>query len=115
MKVIFSTLAKQELEDAAHHYELEHECLGRRFKAEVKEAARRIARYPHAWSFHRGEIRKCLLHKFPYKLMHRLKSRNQKPSGPPRIDEILVPVREQFAKSGMTEEELDALISNTVL
>lgn len=28
MRVIFSTLAKQELEDAARYYELEHEGLG---------------------------------------------------------------------------------------
>lgn len=70
MRVIFSTLAKQELKDAAHYYELEHEGLGGRFKAEVEEAARRIARYPHAWSVHGVEIRKCLLHKFPYKLLY---------------------------------------------
>jgi hypothetical protein len=31
-------------------------------------------------------------------------------SGPPSIDELLAPVRKQFAESGMTEEELDALI-----
>jgi len=68
MRVIFSTLAKQELEDAARYYELEG--LGKRFKAEVKKAARRIARYPRAWSVERGEIRKCLLHKFPYKLLY---------------------------------------------
>lgn len=67
MRVIFSTLAKQELEDAAYHYELELEGLGRRFRAETKKAARRIARYPRAWSVERGEIRKCSLHKFPYK------------------------------------------------
>ena len=68
MRVIFSTLAKQELEDAARYYELELEGLGKRFKGEIKRAARRIARYPQAWSIERGEIRKCPLHKFPYKL-----------------------------------------------
>jgi len=31
-------------------------------------------------------------------------------SGPQSIDELLAPVREQFAQSGMTEEELDTLI-----
>lgn len=31
-------------------------------------------------------------------------------SGPPSIDELLAPVREQFAESGVTEDELDALI-----
>lgn len=30
----------------------------------------------------------------------------------PSLDEILAPVREQFAASGMTEEELDALAEN---
>lgn len=28
----------------------------------------------------------------------------------PSLDEILAPVREQFAASGMTEEQLDALV-----
>ncbi len=67
MKAIFSKYAKQELEDAAHSYELEYEGLGRRFKEEVKKAAIRIAQYPEAWSIERGEVRKCLLHKFSYK------------------------------------------------
>jgi hypothetical protein len=47
MRVIFSTLAKRELENAADYYELEQEGLGRRFKAEIKGAAGRIARYIH--------------------------------------------------------------------
>lgn len=70
MRVVFSALAKQELEDAARYYELEHEGLGKTFKGEVKNAARRIAKYPQAWSVERDEIRKCLLHKFPYKLLY---------------------------------------------
>jgi plasmid stabilization system protein ParE len=49
---------------------LNTKALRRNFKAEVTEAARRIARYPHAWSVHRVEIRKCLLHKFPYKVLY---------------------------------------------
>lgn len=31
-------------------------------------------------------------------------------SSPASIDDLLAPVRKQFAKSGMTEDELDALI-----
>lgn len=30
----------------------------------------------------------------------------------PSLDEILAPMREDFAKSGMTEDELDALIKS---
>ena len=60
MKVLFSALAKQELDDAVHYLELEFEGLGDIFKSEVKLAAVRIARHPKAWSVERGEVRKCL-------------------------------------------------------
>jgi len=70
MRVIFTRIARQELEDAIRYYELEYSGLGRRFKEEVKKAALRIAEYPQAWSIERGDVRKCLLHKFPYKLMY---------------------------------------------
>jgi len=70
MKVIFSKYAKQEMDDAVRYYELAHEGLGRRFRQEVKKAAIRISEYPRAWSVERGEVRKCLLHTFPYKLLY---------------------------------------------
>lgn len=70
MKVVFSKYAGQELIDAVRYYELEYEGLGRRFRKEVRKAAIRIAEYPMAWSVERGDVRKCLLHKFPYKLLY---------------------------------------------
>lgn len=70
MRVIFTRFARQELEDAVRFYELEFSGLGSRFKEEVRKAALRIAAYPQAWSLERGDVRKCLLHKFPYKLMY---------------------------------------------
>lgn len=70
MRVIFTRIARRELEDAVSFYELEYSELGRRFKEEVKKAVLRVAEYPKAWSIERGEVRKCLLHKFPYKLMY---------------------------------------------
>ncbi len=70
MRVVFTRMAAQELEDAVHFYDLEYLGLGRRFKEEVRKAALRVAEYPRAWSLERGEVRKCLLHKFPYKLMY---------------------------------------------
>lgn len=70
MKVLFSLFAAQELEDAANYLELEFEGLGERFRSEVRSAAERTARLPLAWSVERGEIRKCLLHRFPYKLLY---------------------------------------------
>ncbi len=70
MPVIFTSLARQELEDAVCYYELEYSGLGRRFGEAVRKAAIMIAEYPEAWSVERGDVRKCLLHKFPYKLMY---------------------------------------------
>jgi plasmid stabilization system protein ParE len=70
MRVIFTRIARQELEDAVRFYELEYSGLGHRFKEEVRKSALRIAEYPKAWSIERGEVRKCLLHKFPYKLLY---------------------------------------------
>ena len=74
MKVVFSKYAILELEDATHFYELEYKMLGQRFKEEVRQAAIRISRYPKAWTIERGEIRKCLLHKFPYKLLYSIEN-----------------------------------------
>jgi len=70
MRVIFTKIARQELEDTVRYYDLEYSGLGRRFKEEVRKAALRISEYPKAWSIERGEVRKGLLHKFPYKLMY---------------------------------------------
>jgi plasmid stabilization system protein ParE len=70
MRVIFTGIARQELEDAVRFYELEYLGLGGRFKEEVRRAALRLAEYPKAWSIERGEVRKCLLHRFPYKLLY---------------------------------------------
>ncbi len=70
MKIIFSEYAKRELDDATTYYELEYHGLGRHFREEVRKAAKRNQEHPKAWSVERGEIRKCLLHKFPYKLLY---------------------------------------------
>lgn len=68
MRVIFTSFARQELEDAVRYYELEYSGLGSKFKEEVRKAVLRIAAYPQAWSIERGDVRKCLLHRFPCKL-----------------------------------------------
>ncbi len=46
MRVVFTRLARQELEAAVRYYELEYSGLGCMFKEEVRKAALRIAAYP---------------------------------------------------------------------
>ena len=43
MRVVFTKIARQELEDAVRYYERKYSGLGRRFKEEVRKAALRIA------------------------------------------------------------------------
>lgn len=69
MNVIFSEFAMRELDDASLYYELEYAGIGERFREEVKKAVLRIAEYPQAWSIVRGDVRRCLLHGFPYSLL----------------------------------------------
>jgi len=74
MKVLFSKYAKLELEDAVRFYDLKYAGLGKKFKVEVRKATLRISEYPAAWSSESGEVRKCLLHKFPYNLLYSIES-----------------------------------------
>ncbi|MFN0139698.1 MAG: type II toxin-antitoxin system RelE/ParE family toxin [Pyrinomonadaceae bacterium] len=70
MKAFFSEFAERELYDAVDYLELEFEGLGESFKEEVRRAVARIRKHPLAWSTERGDVRKCLLHRFPYKLLY---------------------------------------------
>lgn len=74
MRVRFLETASRELDDAVDYYELEFEGLGKRFKEEVRRAVQRISRHPLAWTIEIEDIRKCLLHKFPYKLLYSVES-----------------------------------------
>ncbi|MCK4640095.1 MAG: type II toxin-antitoxin system RelE/ParE family toxin [Candidatus Marinimicrobia bacterium] len=70
MKIVFDKLAQLELEDALEYYELEVPGLGARFKVEVKCGIRRIRKYPDAWAKEKNDVRRCFLHKFPYKILY---------------------------------------------
>ncbi len=70
MKVGFSRLARDEFNDAEIYYELQQTGLGKAFKVEVKLAIQRMLNFPLAWPVERGEVRKCLVHRFPYKLLY---------------------------------------------
>ena len=74
MNVLFLEAAKRELDDAVDYLELEFEGLGIRYKEEVKLAIQRISRHPNAWSVELEDVRKCLLHKLPYKLLYSLEA-----------------------------------------
>ena len=70
MKVIFDKLAKLELDDASEYYEFEVPGLGVRFREEVKRGIRLICEYPTAWTREGKNVRRYILHKFPYKILY---------------------------------------------
>jgi plasmid stabilization system protein ParE len=70
MKIFFSKFAKKELDDAFAYYETEQLGLGFLFKNEIKSSLKRITEHPDAWSIEINEVRKALLHRFPYKILY---------------------------------------------
>jgi len=70
MNIEFLPLAKLELDDAIGYYELQLEGLGKRYKEEVRTSLNRIAVFPKAWTVIRPNIRKCVMHKFPYNILY---------------------------------------------
>lgn len=70
MKIIFDDLAKAEYEDAVEYYEIEVPGLGIRFKNEIKRALRTIKKFPKIRMIEEGDIRRYILHKFPFKILY---------------------------------------------
>ncbi len=70
MKVVFTELAHAELLDACDYYELEFSGLGKRFQQEIQQVINRIIQFPFAWPNEKNDIRKYLMHKFPYKILY---------------------------------------------
>ena len=70
MRVVFNELTAAEIKDAVAYYELEIGGLGSLFREEVKNGINRIKEYPEAWAKERGEIRRYVLHRFPYKILY---------------------------------------------
>ncbi len=70
MNIIFNELARDELNDAVDFYNLELSGLGVFFKEEIKKSLNRILDYPAAWPAITQDIRKYVLHRFPYKILY---------------------------------------------
>ena len=70
MKIEILQVAYLEFRAAQEFYELEQSGLGARFENELRHALLRIQQYPKVWSAERKEIRRCFIHKFPYKIIY---------------------------------------------
>ena len=70
MQIVILEIARREFDDAKEFYEIEQPGLGTRFEEVIKHSLLRIQQYPQAWPPERKEIRRYILHRFPYKILY---------------------------------------------
>lgn len=70
--VRFLLPAELEMLDAGRYYESQAVNLGTDFISKVESAVRDISRNPERWSIIRFNIRRRLIHRFPYAILYRI-------------------------------------------
>jgi plasmid stabilization system protein ParE len=70
MNFAFHPEAEAEFLEAIAYYEERTPGLGLDFSTEVRTAIQRILAYPLAWQVLEGEIRRALVHRFPYGVLY---------------------------------------------
>lgn len=70
----FHPEAEAELMEAMDFYEGVQRSLGEEFSLEVFAAIRSILSYPNAWPVLEADIRRCLVHRFPYGILYSVES-----------------------------------------
>jgi plasmid stabilization system protein ParE len=67
-------IARLEFDEAKEFYETEQPGLGSHFDEQIKHSLLRIQQYPQAWPPERKEIRRYIVHKFPYKILYSIQA-----------------------------------------
>ena len=70
MTIEILEIARREYDEAEEFYETEQPGLGSQFKEQIRHSLLRIQQYPQAWPPERKEIRRYIVHKFPYKILY---------------------------------------------
>ena len=70
LKIEILKIARMEYDEARAFYEIEQLGLGIKSENAIKHSLLRIQQYPFAWPLEREEIRRFILHKFPYKILY---------------------------------------------
>jgi mRNA-degrading endonuclease RelE of RelBE toxin-antitoxin system len=63
-------IARREYDEAKEFYETEQLGLGFQFEEQIRHSLLRIQQYPQVWPPERKEIRRYIVHKFPYKILY---------------------------------------------
>ena len=70
MQILFHPEAQAELNYAINHYEDSEPSLGYQFAIEVYAAVEQIKANPRLWPLLNDEVRRCLIHRFPYGIIY---------------------------------------------
>jgi hypothetical protein len=70
MNFSFHPEAENEFNTAIDYYEEIESGLGYDFALEVYLTIRRAVEFPKAWTLLEGDIRRCLVHRFPYGILY---------------------------------------------
>mgnify|MGYP003551154455 CR=1 FL=1 len=73
MKLIISRKAFEEILDAKEYYNLQQENLGENFYFDIKNAIDNIKSLPNLYPNITKEIKRTLLHRFPYSIFYTIK------------------------------------------
>lgn len=74
MNVEFLKLAEQELYDTQSYYENQQEKLGVLFKETIYKTLNRIVEFPMIYKEIKIDIRRCVVHKFPYSILYSIET-----------------------------------------
>jgi hypothetical protein len=70
MNIEFHPDAELELLDSIEYYETRQPGLGEAFSLEVEATVHNIQLYPGTWPVLEGQVRRCLVHRFPYGVLY---------------------------------------------
>lgn len=72
MKVEYHPSTVTDLNKAISHYETKQPGLGAELRSEIGRSVKRIAKSPYLYPEVSGEIRRCLVHRFPFSILYRI-------------------------------------------
>lgn len=70
LNIEISKLAYNEIEESKEYYNIQKDGLGFDFKGDVFTAVNNIATYPNLYPIMSNNIRRCLLHRFPFSIFY---------------------------------------------
>ncbi len=77
MRLEFHPSTAKDVQDAVRYFENQSHGLADKFQVEVNEALDRICANPSRFPIIKANIRRCLVHRFPYSILYRIVAGNK--------------------------------------